>query len=958
MIVRRCVKCMENIEGVSGSVCPHCGFDNSGTNISQPPYAMCWNTILHGRYLIGNVLGQGGFGITYIGFDLVLNIKVAIKEYFPMGVVTRDQNKSNRLLWNSVQMTEKQRQKGYEDFLKEARKLAKIDSIPSIVRVRDTFFDNETAYIVMDYVDGVTLKAKLLKEGTMSFSECIRLLTPMLEGLEEIHRLGMIHRDISPDNIMVQPDGSVKLLDLGAAKDMSAGGQQSQLVTKNGFSPLEQYTESGKIGPWTDVYAVCATIYYCIIGKVIPSALDRMSQPELPFLPEPREALPEFVTAALKAGLAVETEARIQSIGELLQSLKEGPKKKHAFKWKWAFAVIGGIAAVTAVALLAGRGGETEKGSSVSADAKVENMLVVEQFGTSNANLLNYGGWAQIPKEYEYFIAGDNALYICSYNQEDQTFYLDQSEKISDFGAYITLGEEYVYFLYTDNKTNAVCRMKKDGSDIRQLYSVADGRAFKDLQYVRFSDKSEYLYFALENEQAGNWSSIYRYNLKTDKVETVIEGDIFWWNLYENTLYYTEVVNADGVLDQLMKAEPDGNNPEILNTDKDFTSGFAVEDKLYLWSYKDEAFLVCDLDGTPNSEYKDFYNLKIDPNCSVGYGDGWIYYTDISDQCIHRVRTNGTGDAVFLEGHSAYIMCCNESWMWFAENTPTEKRKQNLTQAYIAFMKDGTNLIELMEPECSWELHTAWIPDFQYTENESGDGVVITGYTGKETSFAIPEKIDDKPVTGIAEEAFKGSGIMELGIPEGIRYIGDYAFYECEDLTFIGLPEGMTKIGAAAFGSCIELEDVDFPNSLIEIGEMAFAETWLSDVLIPASVTDIGAAAFAVNSEAGFTEFEVSEENLSFFEEDGILYGYVSGQKVLIACPSGREGTCQVSEDALGIYPYAFSHCKNTVNISKSVRIIGENAFWDTNTASITVHRDCKMPENLGKEITVNFYEN
>lgn len=224
MNINKCVNCMENMENVSGTICPRCHFDNAKAADAQSPYAIRQNTILHGRYLIGNVLGQGGFGITYIGFDLVLSIKVAVKEYFPMGMVTREPGKSNTLLWNSNQVNAEQRQSGQESFLKEARRIAKIDQIPSIVRVRDTFFENETAYIVMDFVEGITLKDKLLKNGSMSFTECMCYLVPIMEGMAQVHRVGIIHRDISPAWLLSQASARWSSI---RRQDRSAHGRMS-----------------------------------------------------------------------------------------------------------------------------------------------------------------------------------------------------------------------------------------------------------------------------------------------------------------------------------------------------------------------------------------------------------------------------------------------------------------------------------------------------------------------------------------------------------------------------------------------------------------------------------------------------------------------------------------------------------------------------------------------------------
>ena len=323
MTVNRCPHCMEELGEVNGNFCPFCGF-NAAQN-PQPPEALPRESILHGKYLIGDVLGRGGFGITYIGFDLSLESKVAIKEYYPSGSAMRREGES-ALYWNSTCASQTNRRGAYDDFLKEARKMARVDSIPSIVRVRETFLENETAYIVMDYVEGETLKTRLKRDGVLTYSACYAMLRPMMEDLQKVHQLGIIHLDISPDNIMIQKDGSVKLLDLGAAKDLNKKSNgMSQLVTKNGFSPAEQYMESGKIGPWTDVYALCATIYYACYGKLVPQALERLMDDTLTFDLPAKEPLPQYAVEALKKGLAVRVNDRVENVAELL-SLLEAPK--------------------------------------------------------------------------------------------------------------------------------------------------------------------------------------------------------------------------------------------------------------------------------------------------------------------------------------------------------------------------------------------------------------------------------------------------------------------------------------------------------------------------------------------------------------------------------------------------------------------------------------------------------
>jgi len=982
------------------------------------------NSILHGRYLIGRVLGQGGFGITYIAFDLVLDIKVAIKEYFPMGIAARDPGSSNTLLWHSTQMNTEQRKNGQESFLKEARRIAKIDQIPSIVRVRDTFFDNETAYIVMDYVEGITLKDKLQKSGAISSAECLRLLGPLMKGMEAVHRTGIIHRDISPDNIIIQADGSVKLLDLGAAKDISTGqGQQSQLVAKKGFSPLEQYTENGRIGPWTDVYGFCATIYYCVTGRMIPNALDRLGHEEIIFPEGMKEPLPDHIKATLKEGLALEAAKRIQSMEELLSRLGGGnpqtdqtagqirpqpdqragaaevkvhkPRKRMVWIGAAAAALVGIFIAIglnwggdqddgfisassphnvsygtetgtdTGTETDTGMGTDTGTGSGTGTEADAggyEDVPVVETLGTSNANMTNYGGDATFSGKYEYYIAADNALYICAYNQEDGTFYLDEGEKVCDYAGYITLSGDKVYFVATVDEAETVCQMDQDGSNILQVYTAAEKGTVRYLQYAQFSDGREYLYFVVDHDAEGSGEGLYRCDLGNNETEVVVEGDLYWYNLYGDSIYYTEFTDSSI---ELSRTGLDGGDKQVLDSDRQFGYGFAAEDTLYMYSLRDEALLACNLDGTQKSGYEGFYQLEIDFSFGVGYGDGWIFYTG-TDGNIHKARENGTGDSVLLEGISALAVCYDKSWLWLFDRQPAEKNHQYRDQIYMAY-KDGSNLFDVKETDYNWGLPTAYGKDFQYETAEDGEGIIITGYTGSLTSFEIPEEIEGQTVVAIGDEAFQGSAAREIALPQGLREIGSYAFYQCGELDFVGLPEGLETIGVAAFGECGKLTEIELPESLKEICNLAFAESALSRVHIPANVELIGTGAFAVVYSAGFTEFTVDSENGLYVSREGALYekafdsfdnplpGEVS---VLISVPSGITGSFSIPDGVVILSPYAFAHCKGLteVAIPASVKEIGENVFFGAEIEIFSVSEECQLPSDCGFALSIEYY--
>ena len=269
---RYCIHCMEPLPE-SATICAHCHFDYADRqeNPSHLPH-----TVLAGKYLVGQAIGQGGFGITYIGLDLNLQIKVAIKEYFPMGFASRTATSDRSVIPN----TERDAaffSHGREKFIKEAQVLAKLNTCTAIVHVRDYFQEHGTAYIVMDFVEGKTLLNHIRESnGKMSFIETYQLLAPLMEQLSTVHKLGIIHRDISPDNIIITADGRPILLDFGAARAFQNDGQKHTFSVnlKHGFAPVEQYSGRSEQGPATDEYALCATIYACICGKKPPHSLD------------------------------------------------------------------------------------------------------------------------------------------------------------------------------------------------------------------------------------------------------------------------------------------------------------------------------------------------------------------------------------------------------------------------------------------------------------------------------------------------------------------------------------------------------------------------------------------------------------------------------------------------------------------------------------------------------------
>ena len=281
-------------------------------------------TRLIGRYTIEGVLGQGGFGITYLGIDELHEKKVAIKEFFPQGIVTRNIEYEDTVTVTFVGEKDNY-EKGKERFLKEARTMAKFSKDEGIVKALDFFEINNTAYIVMEYLEGVTLKQYLRENQRIAPEDLIELLVPLIESLDEIHSQGMIHRDISPDNIMVLPDGRIKLMDFGAARDYTEFGEKSlSIVLKPGYAPPEQYQTHGIQGPWTDIYALCATMYKCITGENPPDAIERVMDDSLKKISEFGIVIPPQEEAAIIKGMSVSAKDRYQDIKDFCEDLYGG----------------------------------------------------------------------------------------------------------------------------------------------------------------------------------------------------------------------------------------------------------------------------------------------------------------------------------------------------------------------------------------------------------------------------------------------------------------------------------------------------------------------------------------------------------------------------------------------------------------------------------------------------------
>lgn len=326
-----CYNCFRELEEGNAGSCPHCGYDSQDKE--KYPLALPHGTVLNGRYITGRVLGQGGFGVTYIANDWKRKQRVAIKEYLPDTMATRTDGRSV-----SAYSGERGDSFAYgkECFLKEAQTLAEFIGNPNIVRVHSYFEENGTAYFAMDYVEGISFQEYIKKQGgKIPWQEAEKILLPIMEALEAVHEKGIIHRDVTPDNIFITKDGTVKLLDFGAARySLGDRSRSLDIVLKHGFAPKEQYTRHGRQGPYTDVYTVAASFYYAVTGRRPPDSIDRLEEDDLVPPSSLGIAIPADVENAILKGMGVQPADRYQGMAEFREALlrKENGEQNEELK--------------------------------------------------------------------------------------------------------------------------------------------------------------------------------------------------------------------------------------------------------------------------------------------------------------------------------------------------------------------------------------------------------------------------------------------------------------------------------------------------------------------------------------------------------------------------------------------------------------------------------------------------
>ncbi len=769
-----CLGCMSKLESKK-LFCPFCGFSES--SYTPSPHQLPLNTILNGKYLVGRVLGEGGFGITYLGWDLNLDMKVAIKEYYPSGYVTRESFSTLSVTFFTGDKREAF-QAGLDKFVGEAKSLAKFYSLPGIVSVKDFFRENATAYIVMEYIEGTTLKEYLgTRGGKIPVSQALELMKPLIRSLDQMHGVGIIHRDISPDNIMITHEGDIKLLDFGAARDISIDGAKSlSVLLKPGYAPEEQYRTRGSQGPWTDVYALCATLYKTITGETPIESMERLHQDDLKPPSTLGVSIGKSVEEALLKGLSLFQQNRFQSMKELYDALiderpmspqplapshstggssaissspvvhasytgtkaHEVPSKKK--KWIPILAVILLVASIYPLILLLGPSEDEEDayddsprttqgkeikpsatpGKEASPTPTPEESPVAAVNGNLPGNIVNYGGAAFQDGWIYYKNYDDGLLYKA---RTDGSGY----EKLCDDDiSYINVLGDWIY--YVNESTTGIYKIKTDGTGRTELSSdeATDMIVSGDwIYYVNLSDE------------------FFLYRMRTDGSDKTqlnhdFSSDI---NVVGDTIYY-----SDYSVNNIVRIDIDGRNKVILNEiDACFT---LVVSGNYIY-YRN------------NSDGGKLYKIQLDGNrracvnqddtSSLNVVEGWVYYRNNSDEgSLYKMRTDGT-ERTKLNNVSTNSICVVGPWIYY----------YNLSEETGGIYNLSTDSAPVAEPETSPEnqgtldsLHIEVLNSIAPRLN-SGDFITIEAEEYVETEnqvhFMVNEikEMENEPVDGL-----------------------------------------------------------------------------------------------------------------------------------------------------------------------------------------------------------------
>ena len=872
--MRRCYGCMREFDDIY-EVCPQCGFI-VGTAPKVKSHLPCGTKLYDGRYILGKVLGHGGFGITYIAWDSKRSRPVAVKEFFPNSLSTRGEGESTVSCYNS--RSEKFFKDGVKKMLDEAERLSKFHKNENIVNVYDYFEANKTAYIVMEYLEGKDLK-KYLEErgGKLDADEAIEIILPVLNALNDMHKANLIHRDISPDNIFICNNGKVKILDFGSARIAVEDADKSMSVMlKKGYAPKEQYASRSKQGPWTDVYAASATLYETVTGRKPVDSMERdveqlktfkelgiLGMGELENIirkgmaPEVADRTPDAAT--LYAELADLIRPSEGTVPDFVpkppkEYVPEGTKKKS--KKPLIAAAI--IVAVVAAGAVGGKlawdrfyanpaettlSAESTSGNTTesTSDAQISEMPAISQAAAYQfAN-----GEVTLAEKLSAILSDNKNVYMADINGDGNSEIINIKEtenNASDVFVYTTLADGSIA------ESRLAC-----GKDITFR---ADTEKNVLILEDKTPDEDGYRYTAVKISVdpaagfvLGDKITVGEKDLDGDFNASQTESMV----IAEYDKKYAELTNGLTLAD-LSELNSEGSCGENSN-----------------WIYHKGANLLrvfgsdyiegkgpMDSDETPWSEIAPEVKTVILSKDITGIGR--LAFADFVqlEEILIGERVSSIEDGVFSNCRKLRTIKLQGirnigSYVFDGSGVEEITVGRHLTKAESdSFFAPNLKKITVEEGGA----YSTDSSGILYKNNE----LVLYPAGRSESEYTVSSE-----VSAIGAGAFRNAkNLKKIILHENIRKIDESAFSGCESLVEIRIPESVSVIPQNCFSGCSSLNYVEISEGVTAIEDFAFLNcTSLKFVMIPSSVTEMGNEVFSGCSILGTIEVNKKQSECS-----------------------------------------------------------------------------------------------
>ena len=860
-------------------VCPHCGYD-----INTPPTHsnhLKPGTMIAGRYLIGKALGSGGFGITYIAWDSLNSKAVAIKEFLPGVFAYRVPGQNSVAAYNKD--SEEKFRTGISKTIEESNTLARFNSVDGVVDVYNCVEANGTVYIVMEYLEGKTLKQELKTHGNYTFDAALSIMAPILNALYQIHESGIIHRDISPDNIFLCNDGTVRLIDFGAARMALNDDRKSlSVILKRGYAPKEQYFTNAKQGPWTDVYATAATFYRMLTGIVPQESLERETQDALIPPSELGVELPDYAEHAILRALNVDSALRTKNTDDFYRQLTDPDydftvdspatysdfkpvqndeeqsaagntlqKKKRSKKPFIAILIIAAllVLGIAGAVMYIFRDSKVLDngtcGENLTWELNAGGTLRVDGHGIMD----DYGNYSDTPwfgdrDKIKIVEIGDDVNSIGS-----RAFYGCKSLAKVAFGSAVKSVGSYAFYGCSTLENSIL----PDSVTSLGSYSFAHCNALEYLHVpasvthfgVSVVDSAK-AYICSESKKcdaaayAENAAILFRECGSTH--EEGAEAPVTVSNIFNLDDESTTVIK-DAVASGFCSATANWTlteNGELIINGTGRMDGWLLDEKTGTWvagnmpewaPYADQIKMITVEDGITdigNSAFAGFKSLEsITLPESVNAIGSNAFIGCSSLKSIHLP------EKVRIIGDGAFKDC-------------TQLRNANLTCSVTdigQYTFKGCSVLNIV----TLPQNLKTIGDYAFadcpllTQIVLPAGVTTLGEYTFMNCTNIRALTLSYGITAIPKGAFAGCGFTAFDIPSSVTAIGEYAFSGCKYLTSINIPNSVTVVGQGAFGGCSALTGVILPSSVVSIGSYAFSGcSSLQYVHIPSSVSTIG----------------------------------------------------------------------------------------------------------------------